>query len=265
MKPTAGVTQPMLVIVLGRAHRSLAAYLEQGLALQGISMGDFAVLEVLLHKGPLAPAAIAAKLPVPNTQVARIIDRLTTRHLVRARAERRPVHARSYELTEEGRRVSSDVYEGHTTDIEAILDTLSASERTSLGQMLKRIGTRAAALGQARSRNLRGGLSGWQERRAIEYMTAHLADRVLLADVAAQVGLSASRFGRAFKVSMGVSPHRWQTELRVAEAQELLREGKRSLAEIALATGFAEQSHFSRVFKEVVGMAPGVWQRRRRA
>ncbi len=41
--------------------------------------------------------------------------------------------------------------------------------------------------------------------------------------------------------------------------------GRSALAEIALATGFAEQRHFSRVFKEVVGVAPGVWQRRRRA
>ena len=49
--------------------------------------------------------------------------------------------------------------------------------------------------------------------------------------------------------------------LRVLEAQEMLRKGKRSLAEIAFATGFAEQSHFSRVFKEIVGMPPGVWQR----
>ena len=200
-------------------------------------------------------------MPLPNAQVARIVDRLATRQLVRARAERRPVRVTSYELTEEGRRAISAVYDGHTTDIEAVLGTLSANERTSLGQMLKKIGTRAAALEQARSRNLRGGLSGWQERRAIAYMTAHLADRVLLADVAAQVGLSASRFGRAFKVSTGVSPHRWQTELRVTEAQEMLREGKLSLAEIALATGFAEQSHFSRVFKEVTGVAPGLWQR----
>ena len=56
LKPTTGTTQPMLVIVLHRANRSLTAYLEQGLALQGISLGDYTILEVLLHKGPLAPA-----------------------------------------------------------------------------------------------------------------------------------------------------------------------------------------------------------------
>jgi transcriptional regulator GlxA family with amidase domain len=63
---------------------------------------------------------------------------------------------------------------------------------------------------------------------------------------------------------MGISPHRWQMNLRVLEAQEMLRDGKRSQADVALATGFAEQSHFSRVFKEVVGVPPGVWQRAHR-
>ncbi|MGH2398120.1 MAG: helix-turn-helix domain-containing protein [bacterium] len=48
------------------------------------------------------------------------------------------------------------------------------------------------------------------------------------------------------------------------EAQELLREGKLSQAEIALATGFAEQSHFSRVFRETVGVPPGAWRREHR-
>ena len=87
-------------------------------------------------------------------------------------------------------------------------------------------------------------------------MTEHLPDPVLLKDLAGQTGLSPSRFGRAFKLSMGISPHRWQMNQRVLEAQEMLRDGKRSQADIALATGFAEQSHFSRVFKEVVGCHP---------
>jgi AraC-like DNA-binding protein len=63
---------------------------------------------------------------------------------------------------------------------------------------------------------------------------------------------------------MGITPHRWQINLRIQEAQERLREGALSLAEIALGTGFAEQSHFTRAFKEVVGVSPGAWQREHR-
>src|SRR2546425_5094666 len=56
-----------------------------------------------------------------------------------------------------------------------------------------------------------------------------LADTVLLKELAGQTGLSPSRFGRAFKLSMGISPHRWQMNLRVLEAQEMLREDRKSV------------------------------------
>jgi AraC-like DNA-binding protein len=82
-----------------------------------------------------------------------------------------------------------------------------------------------------------------------------------VAEVAAKVGLSAAQFTRAFKASTGFPPHRWQLNQRIAKAQELLRYGAFPLAEIALATGFTEQSHFTRIFKKVVGVSPGAWQR----
>jgi AraC-like DNA-binding protein len=52
---------------------------------------------------------------------------------------------------------------------------------------------------------------------------------------------------------------------RIAKAQELLLQGSMPLSQIALDTGFAEQSHFTRVFRRVVGASPGAWQRERRA
>jgi AraC-like DNA-binding protein len=100
-----------------------------------------------------------------------------------------------------------------------------------------------------------------QLRRVQEYLIEHLAETVRLKDLAALTGLSQSQFGRAFKASTGFSPHRWQLNARVAKAQELLFAGQMPLAEIALATGFVEQSHFSRVFKNFVGTPPGSWRR----
>jgi AraC family transcriptional regulator len=98
-------------------------------------------------------------------------------------------------------------------------------------------------------------------RRVTEYIVEHLSESVRLRDLAAITGLSQSQFGRAFKSSTGVSPHRWQLNARIAKAQELLLSGVLPLAEIALVTGFAEQSHFNRVFKNVVGTSPGAWRR----
>jgi AraC family transcriptional regulator len=137
-------------------------------------------------------------------------------------------------------------------------------ERTQLWQILKKIGFQGARLQHIRYRDRRGGLAPWQLRRVTEYMTERVADSVRLKELADQIGLSASQFGRAFKISMGITPHRWQINLRIQEAQELLREGALSPAETSLETGFAEQSHFTRAFKEVVGVSPGAWQRKHR-
>ncbi|MDC0709358.1 helix-turn-helix transcriptional regulator [Stigmatella sp. ncwal1] len=82
-----------------------------------------------------------------------------------------------------------------------------------------------------------------------------------LQDLARLTGLSQSQFGRAFKVSTGMTPFRWQTQLRLTRARELLRDGSLPLAQISLATGFAEQSHFTRVFQRWVGLSPGAWRR----
>jgi AraC-like DNA-binding protein len=53
-------------------------------------------------------------------------------------------------------------------------------------------------------------------------------------EIAKLTGLSESQFGRAFKLSMGISPHQWQIRTRIVEAQELLKEGKLPLRKLRL-------------------------------
>lgn len=110
-----------------------------------------------------------------------------------------------------------------------------------------------------------GTLAQWQLRRAKEFMEANLSTGVRLRDLAEIAKLSQSQFGRAFKASTGLTPHRWQLNLRIARAQQLLLDGELSLAQIALVTGFSEQSHLTRVFRSIVGVSPGSWRRDRRS
>lgn len=107
----------------------------------------------------------------------------------------------------------------------------------------------------------RGGLASWQERRAIAYMEERLDQSFPVADVAEACGLSVNHFSRAFRRSIGKPPHRWLLDRRIRRAQDMLRINHLSLADIALACGFAEQSHFTRVFTRTVGMPPGAWRR----
>jgi AraC-like DNA-binding protein len=107
----------------------------------------------------------------------------------------------------------------------------------------------------------RNGLAPWQMRRATEFMIARLGADISLHEVAKICGLSPNYFGRAFKQSVGTSPHRWLLLQRVLRAKSLLRDAKLSLADIAAACGFADQSHFTRVFTSIVGATPGTWRK----
>jgi len=106
----------------------------------------------------------------------------------------------------------------------------------------------------------RGGLAPWQVRRATDYLMARLDENVSLADLAASVRLSPFHFARAFKRAVGIPPQRFLMERRVQRAKELLTSTSMELAEIALACGFAGQSHFTTAFKRHTGVTPGVWR-----
>lgn len=88
-------------------------------------------------------------------------------------------------------------------------------------------------------------------------------ERLRLSELAALVGLSPSHFSQAFRQSTGMPPYRWQLNSRVRKAQALMLEGKLSVAEAALATGFVDQSHFTRTFRRFTGATPSAWLRDR--
>jgi AraC family transcriptional regulator len=111
----------------------------------------------------------------------------------------------------------------------------------------------------------RGGLAPWQMRRITEYMEAHLGDAIQLSDFAQLAGMSRSHFSQAFRTTTGMPPHRWHLNARIRRAQELLLDTGLSLAEIALQTGFADQSHFTKSFQRQAGTSPGAWRRTRRS
>lgn len=105
------------------------------------------------------------------------------------------------------------------------------------------------------------GLTSRQVRNALEYIETHVADEISLADIAGAAGVSVSSVTRGFRIALGVAPHRWVLNRRIALAQRRMSAGKTPLSEIAVLCGFADQSHLARVFLRHVGASPSLWRR----
>ena len=93
---------------------------------------------------------------------------------------------------------------------------------------------------------------------ALRFMHENYAHDLSLNDLAAAVHLSPFHVARLFKHTLGVSPHQYLIQVRVNSARSLLSagSGERSLAEVASAVGFADQSHLTRHFKRIMGVTP---------
>lgn len=90
---------------------------------------------------------------------------------------------------------------------------------------------------------------------AKKYLSQDLDIRISLTDVAQKVNVSQFHFLRMFKRYMGVSPHQYRIQTRVQRAKNLLQK-EVPLVEVALETGFNDQSHFTNTFKRYAGVTP---------
>lgn len=78
-----------------------------------------------------------------------------------------------------------------------------------------------------------------------------------LRDLATSIGISVSHFCRLFKQSTGLAPHQYVIACRVERARVLLLDEERTIAQVAHAVGFADQSHLNHHFKHLLGVPPG--------
>ncbi len=105
------------------------------------------------------------------------------------------------------------------------------------------------------------GLTRGSLRRVEEYIQANLDSTLDIDELASLIRMSPSHFTRSFSKTVGLTPHRYVIQCRVEKARELLTATSLPLTEIALTTGFSDQSHFSRRFQELTGFPPGAYRR----
>jgi MarR family 2-MHQ and catechol resistance regulon transcriptional repressor len=107
---------------------------------------DFAVLEALLHKGPLPINEIGKKVMLTSGSITMAVDRLEAKGLVERRAHSTDRRAKIVHLTKEGRKLITREYADHAADLERLASaSLTRAECKTLIRLLKKIGYEAAA------------------------------------------------------------------------------------------------------------------------
>lgn len=107
-----------------------------------------------------------------------------------------------------------------------------------------------------RSTRPKGGLPPQVLARVLDYLNDSLGGPLKLQDLAEVAGLSSSHFVTMFRRSTGLAPHQYLIARRIERARRLLTDTPRSIAEVAVETGFADQSHLTRLLRRHTGLTP---------
>lgn len=134
-----------LWLVLWKAARALEQHARTSVSSLGLGLSDFAVLELLLHKGPQPVNAIGEKVLLTSGSMSTAIDRLESRKLVRRTPHPQDQRARLVELTEQGAALIQCAFRQHALDMEQAVAVLTPRERLRLIRLLKKLGSFAAS------------------------------------------------------------------------------------------------------------------------
>ena len=143
----AGLTGAHAWLVLWRAARAMEVRAQQSIADTGLCTSDFAILETLLHKGPLPVNTIGRKVLLSTGSITTAVDRLETRGLVARKEDPGDRRVRLVQLTAAGRKLIGPAFEQHAEDLETIVSVLTREERATLVALLRKLGRSAAGPG----------------------------------------------------------------------------------------------------------------------
>jgi AraC family transcriptional regulator len=115
--------------------------------------------------------------------------------------------------------------------------------------------------GRPAPRRATGGLAPFRLRNLRDYVDAHLAEPICMADLADLCDLSERQFYRAFRASTGITPVQMVQAARIEAAKRLLARDAGPVCAVAQRVGFASASHFARVFQRHAHMPPQAYRR----
>lgn len=135
-----------LWVVMNRAYSAVGRHAVADQARHGLSEGEFAVLEVLFHKGPLLLVEVQKKVLVSSGGITYLVDRLERKGLVERRPCETDRRASYAALTAAGQRLIADIFPAHAEAIVHATAGLSDAEKRQAVKLLKKLGSTAASV-----------------------------------------------------------------------------------------------------------------------
>jgi MarR family transcriptional regulator, 2-MHQ and catechol-resistance regulon repressor len=132
-----------LWLILWKAYSAVRDYATRDIAALGLGLSDFAILELLLHKGPTPVNDIGEKVLLTSGSMTAAVDRLESRKLVERRTHPEDRRARLVDLTPSGRKLIECAFAEHAASMNALGNALTVSERAEVIRLLKKLGRAA--------------------------------------------------------------------------------------------------------------------------
>lgn len=132
-----------LVIAIARSYQAIEQGVRPHLAGEGLGMTEFAVLEVLYHKGALPLGEIRDRILVTGASTTYVVNKLEKRGFMRRRTSAEDQRVVFGELTPNGRALLDSVFPAHVARLREIMACLSVAEKRSAARLLRRLSQHA--------------------------------------------------------------------------------------------------------------------------
>lgn len=136
-----------LFLLMWKASRAVIAFDQASIARSGFtSLSDFAVLEVLLHKGELPVNAIGQKVLLTSGSITTAVQRLEQKGFVARERSTEDARVVLVSLTDSGRSLIESAFKGHAADLDQLFATFDDVERATFTDLMRKVGQRAETL-----------------------------------------------------------------------------------------------------------------------
>jgi len=127
------------LVVLSRCMQSVHKKEYKTIKEGGLTVSQFAVLEVLYHKGDLRVSEIIEKILSTGGNMTVVIDNLVKESLVERRIDPSDRRVNLISITEKGKMLMNDIFPRHMENINEIFSVLTAEEKKNLIGLLKKL------------------------------------------------------------------------------------------------------------------------------